>query len=615
MTRVLSNPRSDGPLSFFQCAAPFTCDGPQPAQECDYDINPPGLYSAVHTRQWGLALDRIKVFPEEAKIWVHRMGVDEADADNRMATPRNASSDEGRKVMRWRMLPLHAAIIFSAPFDVIQGLLKAYPYATTATDDQGMLPLHLAFRSQSDEEVVLALLELYPEAMETADSKGRVPSQLAPKNNTLSYQDVIADAFLKGPECYYHAARVASVDRARIETELLTELETVQENAKAEMEEARELFESTTAALNEDIEQLVFENSELKEKLELYETKYDGAEEKEQVLVDHANSLAERLRLTSLSEEHLATKLAKLEGKLMMKNQELEEYRERSQSQIETLQERVIELEKALDKTHNKAKSLTEKLHQKVKESNETEIKFEHERKMFEKQIDASRECLMELIASSKEEKRIFEADSKELRAQLQTIQSELSKRDMVPHSIEQRLESLQQDILSSRVAQEQDKADATVRMENLQREMLSARMSASQSVASNTTNQAEAQAMIHAQFMSQTTSAPAAPTFTPPSSAATIPTHTMKTAAPAPVSTNSDCEIYVCQNRDDVDTDDADSIIALTELTDEQREALENLDLSGTKEEIAATLSRVPGLTKNQVNLLVDVATSLAAA
>jgi hypothetical protein len=51
-----------------------------------------------------------------------------------------------------------------------------------------------------------------------------------------------------------------------------------------------------------------------------------------------------------LSEEHLATKLAKLEGKLMMKNQELEEYREQAQMQMEMLQERVIELEKALDR-------------------------------------------------------------------------------------------------------------------------------------------------------------------------------------------------------------------------------------------------------------------------
>jgi hypothetical protein len=40
----------------------------------------------------------------------------------------------------------------------------------------------------------------------------------------------------------------------------------------------------------------------------------------------------------------------------------------------------------------------------------------------------------------------------------------------------------------------------------------------------------------------------------------------------------------------------------------------LESLDLSGDRDQIAEMLGRVPGLTKNQVNLLVDVASSLAA-
>ena len=50
-----------------------------------------------------------------------------------------------------------------------------------------------------------------------------------------------------------------------------------------------------------------------------YETNYDGTEEKEKVLVDHTNSLTELLQLTSLSKEHLAKKLAKLETRLQNK--------------------------------------------------------------------------------------------------------------------------------------------------------------------------------------------------------------------------------------------------------------------------------------------------------
>jgi len=78
----------------------------------------------------------------------------------------------------------------------------------------------------------------------------------------------------------------------------------LEEERKAEYESTKNLLTKTQAELQEDIEVLSTENAELKERLAWYETKYDGAEEKEKVLVDHTNSLAERLRLTSLSEEH-----------------------------------------------------------------------------------------------------------------------------------------------------------------------------------------------------------------------------------------------------------------------------------------------------------------------
>lgn len=48
--------------------------------------------------------------------------------------------------------------------------------------------------------------------------------------------------------------------------------------------------------------------------------------------------------------------------------------------------------------------------------------------------------------------------------------------------------------------------------------------------------------------------------------------------------------------------------------LTKEQTLVLESLDLSGNKNEILEMLGKVPGLTKNQLHLLVDVAYSLVA-
>mmetsp|Transcript_24764 Transcript_24764/g.40329 ORF Transcript_24764/g.40329 Transcript_24764/m.40329 type:complete len:179 (+) Transcript_24764:1-537(+) len=83
-------------------------------------------------------------------------------------------------------------------------------------------------------------------------------------------------------------------------------------------------------------------------------------------------------------------------------------------------------------------------------------------------------------------------------------------------------------------------------------------------------------------------------------------------------VSTKSSKNSDGNQSRDDTECfshlSDIDTAMALGELSENQRVALEQLDLSGSPDQIATMLGRVPGLTKNQVTLLVDVASSLAA-
>ena len=74
--------------------------------------------------------------------------------------------------------------------------------------------------------------------------------------------------------------------------------------------------------------------------------------------------------------------------------------------------------------------------------------------------------------------------------------------------------------------------------------------------------------------------------------------------------------ETYKAQSRDDDDLVSLDSDIdtaALGDLSPEQQEALLNLDLSGSTQEVASSLRKVPGLTENQVTLLLQVASSLA--
>ena len=316
---VTSYPQIDessggGIFSSFLCGGhdgPFLlCDGsPRNKNEVNFDINPTGVYVAVHTKQWQLAVDRVKIYPREASTWVVRYGNPDTTNDGAatvmsdgimtVASPRSGvTMMRGQKSIRWRMLPLHASLLFNAPIDVVKTLIKIYPAGCSAHDDQGMLPLHLAFRAGSSEEIVLLLLEKYPEAIERVDCKGRLPSMLAPKD-ALDYGDTIEEAFVRGPAYYYWASRVATADRLRSERAMTAKIKQLEEDARVNNEQGKEMLDKTEKQLTEEIEALSISNVELKERLVWYETKYDGVDEKEKVLVDHTNSLAERLRLVS----------------------------------------------------------------------------------------------------------------------------------------------------------------------------------------------------------------------------------------------------------------------------------------------------------------------------
>ena len=74
------------------------CDG-APSNEVDFDINPTGTYVAVHTKQWKLAEDRVKLYPREASTWVVRYGSPGSAVDSTVSgVGRSASHDVGAAV-------------------------------------------------------------------------------------------------------------------------------------------------------------------------------------------------------------------------------------------------------------------------------------------------------------------------------------------------------------------------------------------------------------------------------------------------------------------------------------------------------------------------------------
>jgi len=124
------------------------------------NVNPTKLCTYIENNQWNDAVRRCQQYPEEAFTWVYRY---EAD-----------------KGLRWRILPIHAALVLKSDESVIMALLQSYPDGARMKDDNTMLPLHLAFRNEASKNIINKILSIYPESISVLDGRGRKPIALVP---------------------------------------------------------------------------------------------------------------------------------------------------------------------------------------------------------------------------------------------------------------------------------------------------------------------------------------------------------------------------------------------------------------------------------------------------
>lgn len=578
-------------MSAFLCGAvnesPFVLrDGNRSRdEEVDFDVNPTGVYVAVHTRQWELACERVKMYPSEAATWVVRYcsTAEEGREDPGEIVLDGSGSPEvptGHRAQRWRMLPLHASLLFNGPIEVVQALINANPKACAAADDQGMLPLHVAFRAGAPEDIVLALLSTHPEAIERVDNLGRLPSMLAPKE-CVTYRDNIIDAFVRGPSYYYWSVRVATADRVRGEIAMHARIMAFEERARTSADRYKELLERTGKHCSEEAESLLIENSRLKEQIAFFESKYECTEEKERVLVKHTNSLAERLRLTSLSEEHLATEVEKLETRLQDIDMSIRKIREVSMEEKQAYEDMVAHLSTNLVKAERKVRRLTEALDVKVKEAN----KMQEEEESKELKNDCQSGCEI----SNKHEKEPKNLNFEE--SEVEVVTNSIEDRQILFKEADElcRQLSVFQSVIQQSSFEEKRKADCQANM-NSEHKVLGKAFEDSTVDCNTQGHDALFDTYISTNSFSSSVNT---------KSAASIPGKENQT--------NDDYETintnFLLQSHIDM---------TLRELTTEQTSVLIGLDLSGNREQILEMLSKIPGLTKNQINLLVDVASSL---
>mmetsp|Transcript_31218 Transcript_31218/g.71423 ORF Transcript_31218/g.71423 Transcript_31218/m.71423 type:complete len:706 (+) Transcript_31218:163-2280(+) len=284
----------------------------QQVMECDYDSNPTDLYLAVQRKDWEAATAICASKPDEASVWVSRREKD------------------GK--LRWRLLPLHAAVIFKAPERTISALMYAFAQGAACKDDTGMLPLHLAIRNGADEDVVVGLLMAYPQSIEVRDRKGRTPMDLATdRNSAHPNKDVYIQALERGAAYYAvaSAAQAGAVARPSPVASAMT------------MPALAALPPSETPTTSAGVVEL---------QAELAKT-----QETSKVLVDHVNSLEAQLASRSDTERFLATKIANLDSQLKetkvlleAKGKEMEEKASEHEDEVKSKLEEIESLKVSL---------------------------------------------------------------------------------------------------------------------------------------------------------------------------------------------------------------------------------------------------------------------------
>jgi hypothetical protein len=76
--------------------------------EADRDANPTNLYLAIEEKDWDGVKYQAENFPDEARTWIRR------------EIPTT-------KKLRWRLLPLHAALLNGATSDAVVSIIPLVP--------------------------------------------------------------------------------------------------------------------------------------------------------------------------------------------------------------------------------------------------------------------------------------------------------------------------------------------------------------------------------------------------------------------------------------------------------------------------------------------------------
>jgi hypothetical protein len=154
---------ADESLSTDGSATTVDSDEDEEVLECDYDHSVTKLYQKLEERDWEACVLYLRTGKWSTSIFAFADESPPSVQARTWVTAYEENKPDAR--VKWSLLPLHAAIAFNAPFDVVRELVDLYPRGVRCADDQEMLPLHTAFRFGASDMIVSLLLEEFPEAL------------------------------------------------------------------------------------------------------------------------------------------------------------------------------------------------------------------------------------------------------------------------------------------------------------------------------------------------------------------------------------------------------------------------------------------------------------------
>jgi len=388
-------------------------------EERDFDKNPTALYCSIQRKQWKETIECLKKNPKDAQTWISR------------------KEDNGQ--LRWRILPIHAAMIFNAPVDVVEALLTVYEDGVKSRDDQGMLPLHLSFRMASPDEIVKLLLKAFPESVGVRDRKGRTAYKLAEASNAAHKKN-----FLKllesVPTPRTTDTPISSSARAKAE----------QRAIEARFADLSKGFEDELAIVKEEASAI---QAAMGKEISSLQSALHKNKETSQVLVDHIASLESQLQQRTETEKYLAPKIAAFDGEMRSTITSTEEVEVAFRNEFAKLNLEKRDLESKASRMQTERDATTKALRDSVKSFEATKTGW----------------------AATKEKQEIYiarlEKDCRSLRTDVEVLENEVKSRTASEKSLAGQVASLASQLQNESESSGNSTAAFSTRIRTLERE------------------------------------------------------------------------------------------------------------------------------------------------